>query len=89
MDMAGWRSLCRISSSLTEDNDVLPFDRLAEETDGLLCLTGGRRGALARLVAANQTEMAENWISQLERAVQRANLHRATEPHAGRLASYV
>lgn len=65
MDMVGWRSLCRISSSLTGDNDVLPFDRLAQETNGLLCLTGGRRGALARLVASNQQELAKNWTSQL------------------------
>jgi DNA polymerase-3 subunit alpha len=66
MNMAGWRSLCRISSSLTSDNDVLPFDRLAQETDGLLCLTGGRRGALFRLVASKQRQMAENWVAQLE-----------------------
>ena len=37
MDMAGWRSLCRISSSLAEDNDVLPFDRLANETRWIDC----------------------------------------------------
>jgi DNA polymerase III alpha subunit len=48
MDMTGWRSLCRISSSLAGDNDTLPFDRLANETTGLLCLTGGQRGVLAR-----------------------------------------
>ncbi len=66
VDMAGWRSLCRISSSLAADNDVLPFDRLAQETDGLLCLTGGRRGALTRLVASGQRELAEHWASQLD-----------------------
>ncbi len=65
MDMAGWRSLCRISSSLTGDNDVLPFDRLAQETEGLLCLTGGRRGALTRLVISKQRQIAEKWTSQL------------------------
>jgi len=65
MDMAGWRSLCRISSSLTGDEDNLPFDRLTKETKGLLCLTGGRRGALARLVASRQSQMAEGWISHL------------------------
>ncbi len=64
-DMAGWRSLCRISSSLSEDNDVLPFDRLAHESDGLICLSGGRRGLLARLVASQQRQMAENWAAQL------------------------
>lgn len=66
MDMTGWRSLCRISSSLTGDNDTLPFDRLAKETKGLLCLTGGLRGALTRLVASKQRQLAEGWISRLD-----------------------
>ena len=65
MDMSGWRSLCRISSSLAGDDDSLPFDRLAMETDGLLCLTGGRRGALARLVASRKNQIAEGWVSRL------------------------
>jgi DNA polymerase-3 subunit alpha len=65
MGMAGWRSLCRISSSLTGDNATLPFTRLADETDELLCLTGGRRGALARLVASKQRQVAENWLSRM------------------------
>lgn len=65
MDMTGWRSLCRISSSLAGDNDTLPFDRLAQETNGLLCLTGGLRGALARLVASKQHQLAEGWVSRL------------------------
>src|SRR4030042_6485062 len=65
MDMAGWRSLCRISSALVEDSDTLPFDRLANETSGLLCLTGGRRGALTRLVVSRQRQLAENWVSRL------------------------
>ncbi|MFZ0533565.1 MAG: DNA polymerase III subunit alpha [Anaerolineales bacterium] len=64
-DMAGWRSLCRISSALAEDNDTLPFDKLANETSGLLCLTGGQRGALARLVISRQRQLAEGWISRL------------------------
>lgn len=68
MDMTGWRSLCRISSSLSGDNDVLPFDRLVDETSGLLCLTGGRRGALAHLVAGRQRPAAERWIAQLNEA---------------------
>ena len=65
MDMTGWRSLCRISSALTGDNDTLPFDKLANETHGLLCLTGGRRGALTRLVASKQQPLAEKWLSRL------------------------
>jgi DNA-directed DNA polymerase III PolC len=65
MDMAGWRSLCRISSSLTADKDTLPFDRLVNEASGLLCLTGGRRGTLTRLVASRQRQLTEGWISRL------------------------
>ena len=33
--------------------------------EGLICLSGGRRGSLARLVASQQRQMAENWTSQL------------------------
>jgi DNA polymerase-3 subunit alpha len=65
MNMTGWRSLCRISSSLAGDQDVLPFDRLANETSGLLCLTGGRRGTLAGLAVAQQRRLADGWISRL------------------------
>ncbi len=65
MDMAGWRSLCRISSLLSGDTDVLPFERLAQETSGLICLSGGRRGLLTRLVAAQQRQSAETWASKL------------------------
>ncbi len=64
-DMTGWRSLCRISSSLAGDETVLPFNRLASENHGLLCLTGGRLGALAKLVASRQRQLAEDWSSHL------------------------
>ena len=65
IDMNGWGSLCRISSSLVGDNDTLPFDRLAGENNGLLCLTGGRGGALARLSASKQRTQAEGWAARL------------------------
>jgi DNA polymerase-3 subunit alpha len=66
MDMSGWRSLCRISSSLAGDADTLPFEKLVEESDGLLCLTGGRRGALSRLVAARRRRLVESWMAHLD-----------------------
>ena len=65
MDMTGWRSLCRISSFLAGDGDALAFDRLVSENSGLLCLTGGRRGALTKLMAARQRQLAEGWTSRL------------------------
>jgi DNA polymerase-3 subunit alpha len=68
IDLAGWRSLCRIGSSLAGDADTLPFQKLADEANGLLCLTGGQRGALRRLVAARRDRPAENWIAHLNEA---------------------
>ncbi len=65
MDMAGWRSLCRISSSLAGDEDSLPFHRLAEENSGLLCLTGGRRGTLTQLIAQGERDAAQRWVLHL------------------------
>jgi DNA polymerase-3 subunit alpha len=65
MDMAGWRSLCRISSALAGDEDVLPFSLLESETNGLICLTGGRRGTLAGLVNSRQHQFSESWLARL------------------------
>ena len=65
MDMAGWRSLCRISSSLAGDEDMLSFELLANEHHGLLCLSGGRRGTLAGLVTTRQPQLAESWVLAL------------------------
>jgi DNA-directed DNA polymerase III PolC len=65
LDMCGWRSLCRISSSLAGDNDQLQFERLAEDNMGLLCLTGGHRGTLGRLITSRQHQAAERWTSLL------------------------
>jgi DNA-directed DNA polymerase III PolC len=65
MDMLGWRSLCRISSSLRGDTDILPFDRLAQETTSLLCLTGGTASTLNRLVTARQIQAAQRWLERL------------------------
>ncbi len=65
MDMQGWRSLCRISSSLTGDEGRLPFDKLADEAQGLICLTGGRSGTLAGIMANRQRQLAESWVLRL------------------------
>lgn len=65
MDLTGWRSLCHLSSALEGDQAVLPFTRLAQETAGLLCLTGGVRGKLAKLVASGQKHAATALMSSL------------------------
>ncbi len=66
MNMQGWRSLCRISSSLAGDEDSLPFDHLANDAQGLLCLTGGGKGTLAGLISTGQHQLAEAWIARLQ-----------------------
>ena len=39
---------------------------LAGKTDGLICLTGGGEGALARLLAGEQKAAADEYVEQLE-----------------------
>jgi DNA polymerase-3 subunit alpha len=65
LDSSGWRSLCRLSSTLDGDDAVLPFDVLAQETAGLLCLTGGVRGILTKLLASGQKRAASVLLSSL------------------------
>ena len=65
MDSSGWRSLCRLSSALDSDEAVLPFEPLAQETAGLLCLTGGVRGTLTKLLASGQKRAASALLSSL------------------------
>jgi DNA-directed DNA polymerase III PolC len=69
-DLSGWRSLCRLSSALLSDpsegtNDILPFAQFAEETRGLLCLTGGEDGILDQLVRNGQTTLAQRYLGHL------------------------
>lgn len=70
MDRTGWRSLCRLSSLAQmmphrSPARGLPFDRFAQNTDGLICLTAGRRGLLDNLVASGQTESALAFLHSL------------------------
>ena len=65
LDSTGWRSLCRLSSALESDETVLPFEKLAQETAGLLCLTGGVRGILMKLLASGQKRTASALLSSL------------------------
>ena len=70
-NLAGWRSLCRISSAVQSDptgnpDKILPFTRLAQETEGLLCLTAGNQGCLDQLVSMNQAETALRYLAHLK-----------------------
>ena len=66
MDLSGWRSLCRLSSSLAGDADTLPFEHLSQETAGLICLTGGTGSTLNSLIRhAAKHKSAQNWLGML------------------------
>lgn len=72
MDMAGWGGLCRLSSLLGGENTPdpghaprLPFRELANEANGLLCLTGGRRSLLPGLLSEGQAGTAAAYLEHL------------------------
>jgi DNA-directed DNA polymerase III PolC len=71
LDLQGWASLCRLSSALLSEGPnasaaPLPFERLAQDTGGLLCLSGGRGGLAARLYQDGRQADALVCISALQ-----------------------
>ena len=68
---AGYNNLCALVSAahlgrpVEQEPHVLLAD-LAGKTDGLICLTGGGEGALARLLAGEQATAANDYVEQLE-----------------------
>ncbi|MBA3940858.1 MAG: DNA polymerase III subunit alpha [Sphingopyxis sp.] len=70
-DDAGYNNLCALVSAahLGRPVEQEPHVTLADmtgRTDGLICLTGGGEGALARLLAGEQKTAAEDYVEQLE-----------------------
>jgi DNA polymerase-3 subunit alpha len=69
VNLAGWSSLCRLSSQAFGDGIVqLPFEAIAAENNGLICLTGGRASLLERLLRNGQDELALEWLERLKSA---------------------
>lgn len=70
-DDIGYNNLCALVSAahlgrpVEQEPHVLLSD-LAGRTDGLICLTGGGEGALARLLAGEQATAANDYVEQLE-----------------------
>ncbi len=65
-DRSGWRSLCRLSSDLQGgDRKAVPFERIAEEASGLICLTGGKRGPFDRLASFPEPGSAREYLERL------------------------
>jgi DNA polymerase III subunit alpha len=69
-NLAGWASLCRLSTALLTRPERDPtlglsFETFAGDTAGLLCLTGGARGLAYRLVAGQGETAALPWLTTL------------------------
>ncbi|SBV32959.1 DNA polymerase III subunit alpha [uncultured Sphingopyxis sp.] len=70
-DDKGYDNLCALVSAahlgrpVEQEPHVLLSD-IAGKTDGLICLTGGGEGALARLLAGEQKTAADDYVEQLE-----------------------
>ncbi len=60
----GWRNLCKLASWV-QPGEVVPFSALASFSEGLICLTGGKKGALFRLAAAQQRSQAYRFLEHL------------------------
>jgi DNA polymerase-3 subunit alpha len=65
MDLQGWISLCRLCS-ISAGEEPLPLETLAQHTAGLICLTGGVRGHLFRLIKAKQKDSIQSVLSGLK-----------------------
>jgi len=68
----GYRSLCRLSAELQGSPqreqrlaDGLPWDALRTHSQGLICLSGGRRGWLERYLRAGNMAAASRYLGQL------------------------
>jgi DNA polymerase-3 subunit alpha len=70
-DETGYQNLCRLVSAShldrpAEQDAHIPLEMLAQHNDGLLALTGGGEGAVARLLAEEQQSEAEAYLALLQ-----------------------
>ncbi len=68
----GYQNLCRLVSASHLERPVeldahIPLEMFERHNDGLLALTGGGEGAVARLLAEEQQSDAENYLSLLQK----------------------
>ncbi len=69
-DMQGYENLCALVSAAhlgrpVEEQAHVEFDRLARHADGLIALTAGGEGALAKLLADRQHAAADAYVDRL------------------------
>ena len=70
-DEQGYANLCKLVSAAHLDRPIsedphVPFDKLEGLNAGLIALTAGADGAVARLLADGQRDKAEAYLDQLQ-----------------------
>ena len=67
MDLNGWASLCRLSSAVNQGQERLTFEQLAQDANGLICLSGGLRGLAAKIRQVPDLPQVEKDAANLRR----------------------
>ncbi|MGH7310471.1 MAG: DNA polymerase III subunit alpha, partial [Candidatus Rokuibacteriota bacterium] len=87
-DQEGYRNLCRLITRVKlgapKGRAVTTLDDLAAHVDGLVCLTGGVHGPLARRLAADGATEARAWLDRLVAIFGRANCFVEVQRHFDR-----
>lgn len=83
----GYRSLCRLLTASARGRPKgkarATLERIAEESEGLRCLTGGSEGPLAAALAEGGLDAARAWLERLA-AIFPARLHIELQRHRDR-----
>jgi DNA-directed DNA polymerase III PolC len=72
MDRPGWANLCRLSSAALSDSrysfgKALTLEKLAANSTGLICLTGGTNGMLTSLIREGAERAAGHYLARLQK----------------------
>ena len=72
MNLGGWANLCRLNATIHTDPTIgdarfIPIEWLETYSDGLLCLTGGRRSLVTRLLESGNERAAESTLGYLQK----------------------
>jgi error-prone DNA polymerase len=82
---AGYRSLCQLISqgrlAASKGQAALAWGKLAENTTGLICLTGCQRGPVARRLLARQPLLAREALGQLVEVFGHGNVYVELQRH--------
>jgi error-prone DNA polymerase len=83
-DREGYRNLCRLLTRRHMTESGVTLDDVASYTDGLVCLTGGAHGPLARAVRAGDADGARAGLDRLVRVFGRSSCFVEVQRHFDR-----